>query len=608
MRRFLIVLAFALAMPAPALADAPTQLGPGALQRYFNSTTATHWVTTGVTGAGYAFEFNLGYLQTGGDAGRSALYSCLHGADDHFLSKDPACEGQVSLGRIGFLFDSAPGDRESVPVYRCIVPGRADHFASNDPGCEGQTVEGLLGYAARRGEALLRFFNGSHVVTAGGGVPAGATYEFGLGFLLSGAGDGRHAIYDCLNAGADRFLSLDPGCEGRTTLGREGFAYDAPPTTEPTSAVYRCNWVGHDHFASASSDCEGQLTEGLLGYLRTYGDGLHLYGTAGGAQWATPGSVPAGWQYERTLGFLLPSGGPNLQALYGCRNGGGDNFLSLDGACEGTSVLGRYGFLYSSPPFNQETVALYRCLRGGTNHFASLDAGCEGATTEARLGYLRTAESGPPAPPACSPSAARVTAVFGKARSRTVSYGKAATLSGQVLAPSGAAAAGVHVSILEGTGSALVEVGGTTTGANGGFVFRVPPGVNRTLRAGYRASADDVALACSGTVSLHTRAGVTINASPRHVRAGRTARFYGRVKGAGLPPRGKLVDLQAFEAHKWRTFKTVRTNASGRYSARYRFRVNATRSFRFRARARREARFPYVLGSSRTTSVRVRAR
>jgi hypothetical protein len=68
------------------------------------------------------------------------------------------------------------------------------------------------------------------------------------------------------------------------------------------------------------------------------------------------------------------------------------------------------------------------------------------------------------------------------------------------------------------------------------------------------------------------------------------------------------VDLQAFEAHRWRTFKTVRTSSRGRYSARYRFRVNATHTFRFRARSRREAGFPYVLGWSRTTRVHVRAK
>jgi hypothetical protein len=610
-RRSLILLTFVLcALPSQAIADTPTQLGPAALQRYFNGTSATHWVTTGPTSAGYAYEFGLGYLKPGGGPGMLALYSCLSGAEDHFLSFDPACEGRTSLGRIGYSYAAPPAGRESVPIFRCIVGGRPDHFASNDPGCEGQTKELALGYALRRSDALLRFWvpsTGTHAVTAGD-PPAGATYEFGLGFLLAEGGGGRHALYGCDSGGADWFLSLDPGCEGRTVHGLEGYAYDAPPTAEATQAVYRCQWPGHDHFASSSSDCEGQHTEGNLGYLRTYGEALHLYGNpANGISWTTPGAVTAGFFYQRTLGFLAQTGGPNLQALYGCRTTGGDYFLSLDGTCEGVGVLGRYGFVYVAPPTGEDTVAVYRCLRDGQRHFASLDPACSGATTEARLGYLRTAEGGAPPPPACSPSAARLQIGLGKLLTRTIRYGGTATLSGVALNPDGAPAAGATVLILEGD-SSLVEISRVVAGADGRFSYRVPAGVNRTLRTGFRAAASDVALACSNTVALRVKAGVTLRAKPRSVRFGRTTRFSGQVLGAGLPARGKLVDLQAFEG-RWRTFKTVRTSPSGGFSARYRFiRVNRTRTLKFRARVRREAGFPYQLGTSKTTKVRIRAR
>ena len=162
--------------------------------------------------------------------------------------------------------------------------------------------------------------------------------------------------------------------------------------------------------------------------------------------------------------------------------------------------------------------------------------------------------------------------------------------------------------ILEGD-PALGRSAASRPGADGRFSFKVPPGVNRTLRTGFRAAASDVALACSNTVALRVKAGVTLRAKPRSVRFGRTTRFSGRVLGAGLPARGKLVDLQAYEG-RWRTFKTVRTHGFGaRFSARYRFiRVNRTRTLKFRARVRREAGFPYQLGTSKTTKVRIRAR
>jgi hypothetical protein len=100
---------------------------------------------------------------------------------------------------------------------------------------------------------------------------------------------------------------------------------------------------------------------------------------------------------------------------------------------------------------------------------------------------------------------------------------------------------------------------------------------------------------------------VTLKARPRRPRARRLVRFSGRVLGAPIPARGKLVVLQAFERGRWRAFKTVRSNRRGSYVARYRFTRSARgRSFRIRAVARREARYPYSLGWSRTIRVRVR--
>ena len=85
-------------------------------------------------------------------------------------------------------------------------------------------------------------------------------------------------------------------------------------------------------------------------------------------------------------------------------------------------------------------------------------------------------------------------------------------------------------------------------------------------------------------------------------------RFRGRLLGHPIPRVGKLIDLQAFDGGRWRTFKTTRANRKGRFRARYRFtrHARAPRTFRFRARARRESRYPYALGVSRTVRVRVR--
>jgi hypothetical protein len=70
---------------------------------------------------------------------------------------------------------------------------------------------------------------------------------------------------------------------------------------------------------------------------------------------------------------------------------------------------------------------------------------------------------------------------------------------------------------------------------------------------------------------------------------------------------GKLVELQAFDGGRWRTFAQPRSRRDGRYKASYELRRTfAPRSFRFRARVRREAGYPYELGYSRKVRVRVR--
>jgi hypothetical protein len=102
-----------------------------------------HWVTTGYLGPGYTIESTVGALFPLPRPGTAALMSCVSGTD-HFLSRDPACEGRTPLGQTGYIYEAPrPG---SHPVFRCRA-GDRDHFVSVDARCEGQATEGLLGYA-----------------------------------------------------------------------------------------------------------------------------------------------------------------------------------------------------------------------------------------------------------------------------------------------------------------------------------------------------------------------------------------------------------------------------------------------------------------------------
>jgi hypothetical protein len=79
-------------------------------------------------------------------------------------------------------------------------------------------------------------------------------------------------------------------------------------------------------------------------------------------------------------------------------------------------------------------------------------------------------------------------------------------------------------------------------------------------------------------------------------------------RGAPLPRRGKLIAIQYLEAAtgRWRPVLLTRSDHSGRFSARYRFRyVSGAASIRLRAVALAEDRWPYAPGASPPVTVHV---
>jgi hypothetical protein len=81
-----------------------------------------------------------------------------------------------------------------------------------------------------------------------------------------------------------------------------------------------------------------------------------------------------------------------------------------------------------------------------------------------------------------------------------------------------------------------------------------------------------------------------------------------RARAAPLPRRGKLVAIQYYESESrlWRPVLVTRSDHSGRFRARYRFRyVVGTARIRLRAVALAEERWPYAPGASRPVMVRV---
>ena len=152
------------------------------------------------------------------------------------------------------------------------------------------------------------------------------------------------------------------------------------------------------------------------------------------------------------------------------------------------------------------------------------------------------------------------------------------------------------LSQLQRAGARMRAIGSTRTSRKGGFSFKAPPGASRTLRFGYRSHVNDTAFTTTLDVLQRVKASATLRASRRFVPRGGSVTFRGRLRGGYVPPRGKLVELQATDRGRWRTFALVRSSRSGAF--RYRYRFSGSGRFAFRARVRFERAYPYVLGYS----------
>ncbi|WP_089909811.1 LamG domain-containing protein [Lentzea albida] len=120
---------------------------------------------------------------------------------------------------------------------------------------------------------------------------------------------------------------------------------------------------------------------GQLGrYVSINGTGEHYTGLT---------SVPPlpNYRYEGVAGRPVSPTEPNAQRLYSCKSGN-DHFSSTAADCEGATLIGETGAVYSVKPTNIPTVELTLCVVNA-DRFTSLAADCEGQTKVKRLGWLR---------------------------------------------------------------------------------------------------------------------------------------------------------------------------------------------------------------------------
>ncbi len=198
----------------------------------------------------------------------------------------------------------------------------------------------------------------------------------------------------------------------------------------------------------------------------------------------------------------------------------------------------------------------------------------------------------------------------GRSTARTVSYGHGSSYAGRLSSARGAPLGRLPVEIVESFSGGAASPQRSTrvlTAADGSFAVRLAPGPSRRVEAVF-AGTPTLSRTSGGRVQLDVLAGVRLRASARSARVGGApVIFSGRVGALGvpIPADGRAVELQfRIPGGEWEEFRTVQTDARGRFRYAYAFSDDDSRGIRFRFRAYISGGgWPYEPAASKSVSV-----
>ena len=194
---------------------------------------------------------------------------------------------------------------------------------------------------------------------------------------------------------------------------------------------------------------------------------------------------------------------------------------------------------------------------------------------------------------------------------RLVPYGRGVQVGGQAVTASGAPLAGVVVELVESFDVGAVVANRVTrlqTAADGRFYAWLAAGPSRRVEAHFGGSRLHTR-ASSRALRLGVRSSVRLRASSAGAEiGGKPVVFSGRIARAGatVPAYGRPIQLQfRLPGSEWTEFRTVQTDALGRFRLPYSFSDDDSRGVRFlfRAYAPPQPGWPYEPAVSRPVSV-----
>jgi hypothetical protein len=185
-----------------------------------------------------------------------------------------------------------------------------------------------------------------------------------------------------------------------------------------------------------------------------------------------------------------------------------------------------------------------------------------------------------------------------------VSSNKGATARGTLDAPGNVAGSTVCLYEqvdLPGDGRELVDTARVRN--DGSFALDVDPGPSRLFDVVYRYNSQMVE---RQRLYLDSVVAPAFNVvGRRSLVNGQNVRFRGHIPGPNAEGRG--ISLQAQAGRKWRTFKQVKANSTGKFRGLYRFtQTRGLARYTFRARVKKQGNYPYSPGSSKRRKITVR--
>jgi hypothetical protein len=158
---------------------------------------------------------------------------------------------------------------------------------------------------------------------------------------------------------------------------------------------------------------------------------------------------------------------------------------------------------------------------------------------------------------------------------RRVGHGKATTVSGYLELANGTALSGRQVQILSAPDNGLghfTPMASVTTGINGTWTARVPPGPTRLIEAVY-AGDSTTEPATSALVKLIVPARIAMSISPRVLQWRGTITIRGRLRGGYVPPDGVALRLliRYPRSRRGSPLLALRTDASGAFTIKWSF-------------------------------------